>query len=382
MFRSSHLTRLSIKPCVCCQEAVRIQARTREVPAARPARGSPARMHSRYEVWSDWFRFSPGRAAEILRHRPGAVESQRLDQRPLVGDLVGPVSQRRSAVRFYTEPPDSGASASWRGHPARDGHRDQRGPVVLSPHEIKVDTRDMALTGAPIGAQRLVIIGTGEISAIVFESFSWDSPHEVVAFSADRAYITVDTISGRPVVPLDELAATYPPSEFRVFVAVSQIGLNRVRRRLYNTVKSLGFECVSYVSTSAFVPPSVRIGENVQINGIASLAYNARVGNNVVIGPGAHIGHSAVIEDDCFLGPHATVSGFTRVGRGAFLGAGSCIADSLSVAENCVVGAGAVLLRDTVTRQVYLGNPARPTGRDSLETFPEESRGAPRFPSA
>ena len=31
------------------------------------------------------------------------------------------------------------------------------------------------------------------------------------------------------------------------------------------------------------------------------------------------------------------------------------------------MGAGAIVLRDTVKRQVYLGNPARPIGRDSLE---------------
>ena len=172
-----------------------------------------------------------------------------------------------------------------------------------------------------IGAQRLVIIGTGETAAIVFESFSWDSPHEVVAFSADRVYITSDTISERPVVPLDELATAYPPREFRVFVAVSMTGLNRVRRSLYDRVKSLGFECISYVSSSAVVNPSVRIGENVRINGNASLAYSARVGNNVVIGSGSHIGHSAVIEDDCFVSPHSTVCGFARIGRGAFLGA-------------------------------------------------------------
>lgn len=246
-----------------------------------------------------------------------------------------------------------------------------------SSHGTKLFTRDTALTGVPIGAQRLVIIGTGETSAIAFECFSWDSPHEVVAFSADRTYITADTISGRPVVPLDELAATHPPSEFRVFVAVSMTGLNRVRRRLYEAVKSLGFECVSYVSTRAFVTPSVRIGENVLINGNVTLAHKARVGNNVVISSGAHIGHSAVIEDDCFVGPHATVCGFARIGRSAFLGAGSCIAEDLSVAESCAVSAGAVILRDTVARQVYLGNPARPTGRDSLEIFPEKNGSAP-----
>lgn len=225
------------------------------------------------------------------------------------------------------------------------------------------------VTGMAVEGRRVVIVGTGETAAIVHEAFGFDSPYEVVAFSADRPYVTSDQISDLPVVPLDELAARFPPDKFHAFVAVSMTDLNKVRRRLFDSVKSMGFTCVSYVSSRALVVPSASIGENVFLPANVTVAYNAKIGDNVTIGTGAHIAHSAVIEDDCFIGPHATVCGFASVRKNTFLGASSCVADGKTVAHSCVVGAGAVILRDTDAGQVYLGNPARPTGRDSAEAL-------------
>ena len=58
--------------------------------------------------------------------------------------------------------------------------------------------------------ERVVIVGTGETAAIAFEYFRHDTPHEVVAFSAEAPFITSEDYYGLPVVPLEELAIAYP----------------------------------------------------------------------------------------------------------------------------------------------------------------------------
>jgi sugar O-acyltransferase (sialic acid O-acetyltransferase NeuD family) len=220
-----------------------------------------------------------------------------------------------------------------------------------------------------VKGERVVIVGTGETAAFAHEYFSYDSPHEVVAFSAEAAFIADDVYCGLPVVPLEELAKTYPPTEYRAFVAVSLTELNRLRRRLFDAVKAAGFGFVSYISSHAFVLPSVEIGENAFVMENVSLEHRVRLGDNVFLGCGVCISHSSVMGDNCYAGPHAVVCGLSTVARGAFLGANCCIADGISVAEDCIIGAGAVVLKDTKPRQVYVGNPARPTGRDSFVTF-------------
>lgn len=216
--------------------------------------------------------------------------------------------------------------------------------------------------------ERVVIIGTGENGAIAFEYFSCDSPHEVVAFSAEASFITSDAYCGLPVVPFEELAKAYPPEDYRAFVAVSDIQLNRVRQRLYQAVKAAGFDCVSCVSRHAFILRTADIGENAFIQENVAVQHGCRVGDNVFLGSGTCVGHGSTVEDDCYTGPHAVICGGCTVRRGTFLGANSCISTCVTVAEDCLIGAGAVVLKDTEPGRVYVGSPARPTGRDSYVT--------------
>jgi sugar O-acyltransferase (sialic acid O-acetyltransferase NeuD family) len=221
----------------------------------------------------------------------------------------------------------------------------------------------------PADGERVVIVGTGEQAEIAFEYFMNDSPHKVVGFTTEPKFVEGSTLQGLPVVPLDHLTEAWPPAEYRAFVAVSATHLNRLRRRLYEAVKAAGYSCVSYVSSHAFVWHNVEIGENSFVFENNVLQHKVRVGNNVVLWSGNHVGHRTVIEDDCFVTSHVVISGFCRVGRWSYLGVNSTFRDELSVAEDCVVGAGAVVVKDTDARQVYVGNPARATGRDSFSVF-------------
>jgi sugar O-acyltransferase (sialic acid O-acetyltransferase NeuD family) len=233
------------------------------------------------------------------------------------------------------------------------------------------------LQASPKG-ERVVIVGTGEQAAIAFEHLTHDSPHEVVAFSAEAGFLGDGSYCGLPVVPLDQLAAAYPPAGHRAFVAISATQLNRLRRRLFDAVKSAGFTCVSYISSHAFVSHNVEIGENTCVFEKSVLQHRARVGDNVIIWSGASLAHQSAVEDDCFIAPLTVVAGFSRVGRGSFLGISSCVADLVSVGADCVIGAGAVVIRDTEPGQVYVGNPARRTGRGSFETFRVTDAGTQR----
>lgn len=217
--------------------------------------------------------------------------------------------------------------------------------------------------------RRVAIVGAGEQAELAYEYFTFDSPHEVVCFGVESRYRDRDELYGLPVVALEELPGRYPPTDYAAFVAVSSTQLNRVRTRLYRHVKSHGYECVSYVSSHAFVWRNVHVGENTFIFENNVLQHHVRVGDNVVLWSTNHIGHRSVIHDNCFLTSHVVVAGFCDIGDSAFLGVNASVNENLRVGADCVVGAGAVVIRDTEPRGVYVGNPARPTGRDSFETF-------------
>jgi sugar O-acyltransferase (sialic acid O-acetyltransferase NeuD family) len=216
----------------------------------------------------------------------------------------------------------------------------------------------------------LELVGAGEQGAIAYEYFTHDSPHEVVAFAVERAYLDASEHEGLPVVALEELADRYPPDAHRTFVALAAQKLNRVRRRLFDIVKGQGFTCASFVSPHAFVWRNVTIGENCFVFESNVLQHHVSVGDNCVLWSGNHVGHRTVIEEDVFMSSHVVISGYCRIGARSFLGVNSTFGDGVELAEDSIVGAGAVVVKSVAEpRGVLVGSPARPTGRDSFQTF-------------
>ena len=110
--------------------------------------------------------------------------------------------------------------------------------------------------------RNLVIVGDSLFAEIAYEYFTHDSPHEVVAFAVERAFLKRDQLYGLPVVAFEEVERRYDPARHGAFVAVTYTQLNRVRARLYAAAKGKGFRPVSYVSSRAFVWPSAAVGAN------------------------------------------------------------------------------------------------------------------------
>lgn len=220
----------------------------------------------------------------------------------------------------------------------------------------------------------LVIVGAGEQADIAYEYFTHDSPHTVAAFAVEQAYLESDEHLGLPVVALEALPATHPPDRHQAFVAISSQRLNRVRQRLFETVKAQGFTCASYVSTRAFVWRNVKIGENCMIFEGNVLQHFVEVGDDCVLWSGNHVGHRTRIGAHTFISSHVVISGFCEIGDHCFLGVNSCFGDELSIADDTVVGAGAVVVKSIgEPRGVWVGNPAKATGRDSFQTFKVEA---------
>ena len=206
--------------------------------------------------------------------------------------------------------------------------------------------------------KNLVIIGAGEFGHIAYEYFTHDSDYTVVAFAIEQAYITEKSFQDLPVIPLEELQKHYTPADVQVYVAVTNVQLNRARKRLYQQVKNWGYTCASYVSSQAFVWRNAKIGENTFVFEHNTIQPFVEIGNNVVLWSGNHIGHRTVVHDHCFITSHCVISGYCEIGEHSFLGVNSCFANNLNIAEDNFIAMGAVVTKNTQPNGVYKGHPA------------------------
>lgn len=201
--------------------------------------------------------------------------------------------------------------------------------------------------------KKLVLFGNSAIAEIAHFYFTRDSEYEVSGFTVDAKYMNGDKFQGLPVVPFEEVAKEFKPSEHSMFVAVSYAGLNRIRAEKYQAAKRFGYKFVTYISSKSATWSNQSIGENCFILEHVTIQPFVRIGNNVTIWSGTHIGHHSTIHDNCFITSHVVVSGNVEVGRNCFLGVNSTLRDGIHLGERCIIGAGALIMKDTEDDSVY-----------------------------
>ncbi len=202
---------------------------------------------------------------------------------------------------------------------------------------------------------KVVIFGTGDFAQVAAVYLEADSPHKVVAFTADAERCTEKELLGKPIAPFEDLRRLYPPQEHQLFVAIGFKGLNQARAEVFHRCRALGYRCIRYVCSKAIQWGHIDVGENSFIFENNVLQPFARIGDNCVLWSGNHIGHHARIGNHCFITSHVVVSGGVEIGDYCFLGVNATLADHIKIAPHCVIGAGAVVLRNTEEDGAYLG---------------------------
>jgi sugar O-acyltransferase (sialic acid O-acetyltransferase NeuD family) len=209
---------------------------------------------------------------------------------------------------------------------------------------------------------KVVVFGTGAFGEAVRFYLDRDSDHRVVAFTAHEGHLARPEHAGLPAVPFETVEAVYPPSEYKMFVAVGYRKVNALRAAVYEQAKAKGYELVSYVSSKCSHWGDTAIGDNCFIFEDNTIQPFVTIGNDVVLWSGNHIGHGAAIGDHCFISSHVVLSACVKVGPYSFLGVNATVRDSVRIGRSCVIGAGALILRHCRDKEVYV---ARGTPRDT-----------------
>ncbi len=137
------------------------------------------------------------------------------------------------------------------------------------------------------------------------------------------------------------------------------IGNNRIRKNIYDKIKSNGLEVATIIDPSAVLSNFVDIGEGTVV------FVNCVINNSAKIGKGCIINTSAIVEHDCEIGdfshisPNAALAGGVTVGNYTQIGIGACVRENISIGNNVIVGAGSVVVKNIPDNVVVVGNPAK-----------------------
>ena len=201
--------------------------------------------------------------------------------------------------------------------------------------------------------KNLIIIGTGLFAEVAKCYFDELSDYQVVGFSCHHRYRYADEIYGLPLYSLEELEGFHLKNEISIFIAIGYKEMNKVRQRVFEEVKALGYSFASFVHPEVKIWSTTSLGDNVFIFENNTIQPFTKIGSNTVLWSGNHIGHHSKIGSHVFISSHVVISGSCIIGNNVFIGVNSTLHDNLTIADETLIGAGAIVSRSTRHLEVF-----------------------------
>jgi sugar O-acyltransferase (sialic acid O-acetyltransferase NeuD family) len=134
--------------------------------------------------------------------------------------------------------------------------------------------------------------------------------------------------------------------------AVGGIGQPDVRVKVFERLNQAGYSFPSFVHPRAFVEPSAKIANGVQILPLAYVGSDSQVGFGSIINYGAIVSHDCQLAEYVNLSPGATLAGGVIVGNRTQIGMRATVNLDLEVGSCVRIGNGATVKADVPDGQI------------------------------
>lgn len=217
--------------------------------------------------------------------------------------------------------------------------------------------------------KKVVIFGLLDSAELAHYYLTNDSEFDVVAFTVNEHYIPNDPVYKQlPIVAAEKLEEYYPPSEFYLFVPMTGVKMNTIRKQIYQDFKERGYKFASYISSKCTNFAS-KIGENCFILEDNTIQPFTQIGDNVILWSGNHIGHHGKIDNHVYFTSHIVLSGHCHVKERAWIGVNATIRDGVTVGEGCLIAMGSLITKSTEDGGFYIGSPAKKQEKTAIEMY-------------
>jgi len=164
-----------------------------------------------------------------------------------------------------------------------------------------------------------------------------------------------------PVIGSDDMAASVFADGLRF--ALIALGSNRVRLRIGEQLRQIGFVCPPIIHPQTVISPYAQIADGTVVMPQAVINSHARVGKFAIINTGAIVEHDCIVGDGAHIAPRSVLGGTVSIGREVLFGIGSAARPGSTVADGATVGAGSTVVGDIGAGETVVGCPARAMGR-------------------
>ncbi|MFA6761004.1 MAG: acetyltransferase [Sulfuricurvum sp.] len=167
--------------------------------------------------------------------------------------------------------------------------------------------------------EKILLIGGGGHCKSVIDVIEQENRYEIVGIVDTKENIGKKVLGYEIVACDDDLARLFETCK-NAIITVGHIRSNTTRVRLFEGLKSIGFELPSIISPLAYVSKHSSIGEGTVVMHHALINANAKIGKNCIINSKALIEHDCIVEDNCHISTASVLNGGVIVRENTFFG--------------------------------------------------------------
>lgn len=120
---------------------------------------------------------------------------------------------------------------------------------------------------------------------------------------------------------------------------------------------------LTFIHPLATVARSAQIGYGNIILANVVINPNVKMGNFNTFNSNALVGHDTMMGDNNFIAGHCVIGSNLKIGNGNFFGLNSSIKNFIKIDDYNIIGMAANLVKDVASKQILIGNPAKPLSR-------------------
>jgi sugar O-acyltransferase (sialic acid O-acetyltransferase NeuD family) len=190
----------------------------------------------------------------------------------------------------------------------------------------------------------ILLIGGGGHCHSVIDVIEQEGKYKIVGIIDKKELIGTKVLDYEVIASDDDLKELFNTYKYAI-VTVGQIKSNSLRVKLFDLIKSIGYNIPTIISPLAYVSKYASIENGTVIHHHALVNSNVKIGKNCIINSKALIEHDAIIEDNCHISTGAIINGGTIIKDNTFFGSNSMAKEYIEIKAKSIIGGGTTLLK-------------------------------------
>ncbi len=195
-------------------------------------------------------------------------------------------------------------------------------------------------------SERIILLGAGGHARSMVDTIEALGRYEIAGFVMPEQGMEMSFRSYHTIGTDHDLREIYSAGIRKACIGIGYLGRKDVRRRVYESLKEIGFEMPNIIDNTAVIASDVKLDEGCFIGKKAVVNTNAQIGKCVIVNTGAIIEHDCCVGDFSHISVGSTLCGEVCVGEHAMIGANATVIQGRSIGNNSIVGANSTVLID------------------------------------